>query len=453
MSRFRRPRTFAPWLFALATGCTVCGTESEQGQLSFGLGLNVDSVSVLQSGGAVLEGTRICLDDVSGVASSAMSTELGTWWSECIELNAEGPQSIDADGCYVFDAGSGDVTIHMVEQACNVENPPFSTGSFDDDTLRVEVVAPADVESRLDPGAIERYLEANTDPGPAGEWPADWVSNTDELLQVIAGEVVVLPVTLWHGAASDKIVAWDDSDAVLSIDNGGGSQVDSADWAPSVLQTKVAANKSTLISFDRQDHHWDVGALQGVDVSVAASIELVAAYTSLSEDELAGLDAGAPRWGVPLGIRALVRDDENRLLRAVPVAWQLRDGAMVLTDLEARLIGAEAEAEGDVEVLAQAQHEAYRLPAEYLQLDPESCLAPEPEPVVRQATIQASINGHEASLDLEWSELARTVGEEPFVAGQECTIESEGCGCRSSGGAPGALLIGLVALGLRRRRR
>ncbi len=453
MPRFRRPRTFAPWLFALATGCSICGTESDQGQLVFGLGLNVDPVSELQSGGAVLEGTRICLDEVSSAVTSSTPTDVDTWWSECIELSAEGPQSVDSDGCFVFDAGPGEVTIHMIEQACTAEERPYSAGNFDDDSLRVEVVEAESVEARLDPGAIERYLEANTDPGPAGEWPADWIPDIGEPLQVIAGEIIALPVTLWHGPASDKIVGWDKSDAVLSIDSGDGPQAYSAEWAPSSLQMMVAANESALVSLDRQGHHWEAGALEGVDVSAAASIELVAAYTTLSDGELASLEGGAPQWGVPFGVRALVRDDQHRLLRAVPVAWRLVDGAMVLSDLDARLMGAEADADGDPEALAAGQNEAYQLPAEYLQLDPESCFAPEPEPVVRQATIQASINGHEASLDLEWSELARNVDEEPFEVPEECIIESEGCGCRANAGAPGVLLIGLVALGFRRRRR
>ena len=452
MPKFHSPRSFAPWLFAFATGCVACGTESDQGQLIFGLGLNIDSTAVFESGGAVLEGSQICLDEVNSTKTvSSISTDVATWWNECIELNAEGPQSLDGEGCWVFDAGAGEVTIRMTEQACSAEGRPYSAGNFADDSLRFEVVEAASTQARLDSGSIERYLEANMHPGPAGAWPADWVPEIGDPLQVIAGEVVVLPVTLWHGAASDNIVGWDDRDGVLTIDRGQGSEAYSADWAPSSLEIKVAADESVTVGLDRQGYHWEAGVLQGVDVSAAASIELVAAYTALSDEELASLDEGAPPWGVPLGIRAVVRDDQDRILRAVPVSWRLLDGAMYLIDLEARLQDAEAETEP--EDVAKARHEAYSMPAEVLQIDPESCLAPEPVPVVRQAKIQASINGHEASLDLEWSELARNTGEEPFVAPEECSIESEGCGCRSSGGAPGALLIGLVALGVRRRRR
>lgn len=134
----------------------------------------------------------------------------------------------------------------------------------------------------------------------------------------------------------------------------------------------------------------------------------------------------------------------------MPVDWELVDGAMYLSDLQTRR--RDAETETDAEDLPLARHQACLIPAEYLQVGATSCLAPEPAPVVRHATIMASVNGQEASLDLEWSELAREVGDEPLVAPERCTIEGEGCGCRSAGDAPGALLLSLIALGLRRRR-
>ena len=454
VSGFRRSRAFAPWVFALSAGCSICGTESDQGQLVFSFDLNVDPFAELRSGGAVLEGTLLCLDNVE-VADASSSSATGIslsseWWSECVEITAEGPQSLDEDGCFVFDAGPGEVTINLREQTCSVESGPFLAGEFVDDSLRVEVVQAATVAARLDPGSIERYLEAEAHPGPAGEWPVDWIPSADAPLQVIAGEIIALPVTLWQGEGSGSIVAWDTSDGALTVVHGADSGVYTAQWAPGEFEATLMVDETVTVDLDRQGHHWEVGALRAVDIGAAASIELVAAYTPLSDEELEDISAGAPRWGPPLGIRAVVRDADDRILRAAPVAWELVDGAMYLQDLQLRLEDAETETEP--EDLPLARHQAYLIPAEYLQVDASSCVAPEPAPVVRHATIMATVNGQEASLDLEWSELAREAGEEPFVAPEPCTIEGEGCGCRSSGDAPGALLLGLVALGLRRRR-
>ncbi len=431
----------------MAAGCSLCGTESDGGQLSFSLGLSVDPFTEFESGSPVLEGSLVCLDRVEVVEGISASTS--EWWNECVEVSAEGPHSLDDEGCYRFDAGLGEVTISMQERPCSVEDAPFSAGDFADDTLRFEVVEAGSVEARLDPGSIERYLEAVAHPGPAGEWPADWIPSAESPLRAIAGEVVVLPVTLWQGSGAGSIVAWSVRDGALTITRGAASEPYTASWAPAEIEETLMVDEAVTVELERQDHRWEAGALQGVDISAVASIKLVAAYGRLSDEELAELPADAPRWGEPLGVRAVVRDAEDRLLRAVPVEWEVVEGAMLLSDLEARRRDAVAETEEHD--LVDTLHRVHLIPGEYLQVDATSCLAPEPAPVARNATIMASVDGHQASLDLEWSELAREKGEEPFVVPELCTVE--GCGCRSSGDAPGGFLFSLLVLGLWRRRR
>ena len=439
-------------LLALIPACPSSDVASEGGQVTLDHGLWVGMARGLASGGPVLAGSRVCLDHVTGVSGPKLDgdvLDIDGWWAECVEMAVSGPASGEGR-CLTFDQGAGEVVVDMTEKTCSV---PFTAGSFAADKVRFRVAEAAALEGALEVDWIERYAELGS-PGPAGSWPAGWTPDPAAPLRVVAGSLVDLPVTLWEGGRlTGEAVAWPAEGASLSatvVEGTGSGEAHpiTAEAGATTLMTTLAAGQRVAVELRRGADAWALGEIEGVEVGTIASVELVAGYDVIDPERLAEVGAVPVAWGDPEGVRAIDRDQDGVIVRAVQLEWRLVAGALALGDLDARIEGV-AEEEW---AAWEKDHSAHSIPGEYLSLADE-CLAPPAEPTLREATIEARVGDQVATIDLRWTALP-SGAEGEFKANPGCPpAEDEGgCGCRGGeGGAPGPAALVLLVLARRRR--
>lgn len=176
--------------------------------------------------------------------------------------------------------------------------------------------------------------------------------------------------------------------------------------------------------------------LIGVSADAAASLDLIA---------LVEAESGSPWYAF-----AEVRDAEGRVLHGAPVEWSMQTGALAVTP-------------GDLTLETRTADHALL----GTHCEPHSTV-----PIERNVVLRARFGELEDTVELHWTDAA--VDPEPgggwsFEPDEACLYASDetdgetgddpgaevddGCGCTSERESPGAWVLGLIGLGLLRRRR
>jgi MYXO-CTERM domain-containing protein len=439
------------WLLVLSLlGPLACYAPGELGELGFDLRL-ADILYEYRSGGRVLVGTKICPHVMMAKRDDGTSVLFpGSYESEsllpCMDESVLGPAQFDADRCWSLDA-PGEVTWSL---------SPNGACEFDGDSIRLQIVEPSPMlrlgfdDWRVRSPSAAEWLDQDVIPVVVGLAPgrtlADVREDPSAPRLVVNGQLDVPMLRLddelgrvWVDDLELEIVGDGATAVEPEVDRFG--LVNGERWPgerPLMLSpTAVVRIRATLPSGETLESP----ELLAVPPTAAASLDLMVASAG-EESEYAYAYAE-------------VRDAEGRVLHGAPIEWAVGEGALSVRS-------------GDLSLETRTQ--------EYAWLGLE-CEPPPTAPTERRATLIARIGELEDSVEMIWTALPVPPSDpdRPFEPDEDCMFGDEsgsdesgaedesgadvadfGCACASderSPGSGGLLLLGLLALGLRRPRR
>jgi MYXO-CTERM domain-containing protein len=422
------PRAAVVGLVALAGGCDV-DFVSESGRLGFDAPeLRRATLEDFASGDAIAVGSRVCpqFDGYQdGDSYREISNEDDDALRSCFDIEALGPATYDGR-CLEVD-GPGEVTWSLQPRGESC----IDDVSFESDQVRFDAVALADVVTE-EAALVERLATSGTWTIPEGTLPPDLVPAVGAPLVVVEGVTVTAQVGL-REPAGDRIVAWTDGQVVVTP-------------ASAEVQTYGEDGEDEL------DGHALLRLVDGTTAEVALHVAGAPApalqvesvpETELTDLQIVGFFSVDGEAGLPTILRAIARDASGRLVRGVPVTWSSDDDIQWLS-----LWG-----EG-------------RDP-DYVMVD-VACREDDEPATTEHGTVTATLGEQSATLDVVWvrplcSEIEEG-GDDGRPAGSDDGDDPGGrddedglasCACTSGNAGPSplhALLLGGVALGLRRRR-
>lgn len=401
-------------VFALFLGgcdpLCVDALETEAGQIGFFDPYAEGLPAPFASGDAVVVGSTFCPDvqqwyEGEDRTCVPLDVEPEEWFEPCWDKSLSGPATQGDHGCLEF-TNPGSVRWELTPRACEVgvELPDFGR-----DRVVFEVVPP----NALGAKALwwfEERAEALQSPGPAMRFPSDWIDPPEAEVRLVANGPFV-PMLGLFDLGSGAPVGF--SDGVVAVETLEGEPT----VGMAASGTELALDPGDRVRLDLQlpDARVAGPVISGVAESEISTLELVAAYH---------LEGGEDPWGAPIGVRALARDDEGRILRVPLVDWSAQGDALV----------------------ELAWHDVVLLST--------PCSEPEAGPGSANGIVTASIAGLTESIDLEWTTpVCEESPPDPFNPDPEFDLDLWSCSCRSDGGGrTGAFLMFAVLLGLRRRR-
>lgn len=423
---YRRCATAALALLGPLAACDELPTyQSEQGQLGIMLdGFTNDTVTRPLRQVDAIVGTRLCptLDgwyeygeDETRYHVHADENWEDGWLHACFAQTASGTAHLD-DECIVLDA-AGDAALELSPQSCITQET--SDVAFTPDRLAIRAWGFDELELGYD-DVIGRKLREELVPGPGPELPPLDVPSADAPMRAIAGELLLL---IAHPFAADDPlhpVGYDEGTPSV-VGDGVRRELDQ-DLPGAVLGIQPGDRFAVELAMP-------AGTLTGpeivaVDATEAVSLELLAGYEPCDDCRLA--------WGALAAVQAIVRDAEGNRLYGASVEFTSDE-----LDLDDEALFPDA-------------------------LIPKLCEDSD-DRQVHSGTVRAEYRGLTAALDVQYQcglpagEAIAVVEDDPDAdEGEPPMEELLGCGCSSTAADSRAGLLGvlgLVVLGLRRRRR
>jgi len=412
-------------LLVVLAGCPPQKFSTDEAQLTFAAeDLLVGALDGLDSGDPLLEGTPICatcseaLIDFGG--SPWVSMECGEDGEHdvlaCFQQDVEGGY-LDGDGCVIAD-GLGDVRWTLEPVDC----PLVAEGAL----LQSDGVTFTFIDASAASGTIVQWLEILADARnawgdvsqPDGSGFGAYMRNPkDQPFHVVAGQPFIFRVAL-RDEENDEWLAWHGPSGSIDVESIRGRKPTMHAQGAGHVLLSIDEGAEAELHLTVDGHTWPVGRVAGVSADAPTSLKLVIAVWTGAGDEPAGL---------PIGARAVLRDDEDRLIYGAPVTWTVHGGQLAL---------------GDVSITTPG--------ADYVEIN-DACIDPS-DSSTRRMTLKASYGGLTDKVALRWTP-DKSPGEPGWEPSELCTGD---CSCRT-GGAPAAtslpaLSLVLAVLILARRR-
>ncbi len=381
----------------LLAGCAGGQFTTDSGQLAIS-----DDEQVDIEGARFLAGSELC--PTLKIQHGDELPEGEYVATDCFAQSFEGPVG-QAGECLQF-TEPGTVDWTFTPQECPGNAYGYTPAP---DHVAIEVVAAENVEGSL-PMRLEELVESLVEDNPAvrldgGE---DWKLADDEPLRLVANQRFAVSPML---RTADGAVAWREGE--LNAETGVVTFPLETKGAWDLVANEGASSALTLAV---DGGEFEVGTVEGVPESAVASIEIAVLYVD-AEDGIS----------MPYGARAVLRDQDGNLVFGAPVEWR-HSALRLMTGPDAGLPG-----------------------ADYVMFADE-CSDPGTTFGEQRATLRASVGLVSDVVELVWTPRLEAAPEEGWTKHEDCQPPTV-CGCSSGGSAPaGLLVVGLAALGLRRRR-
>ena len=409
----RIARLAAPAALCLLVGCPEYDFSSEEEQWTFeDPAIVTDVLNGFQNDNALMAGTALC-PAVTYQGEAPAGFEPGDVLDECVEHLVEGPGALDGQCLMLQEAG--EVTWYLDPTDCPLQEAGLDLIA---DRVVFEVADPVGLDAEIQQW-VEEYAVEALEPVPA--FPSDWTNPPGEPFRVIAGHPVSFFARL-RDPSSEQTVAWRSTEGALRASAVAGSyqpteEIGDPGWIGLSLDEGATVDLTLTVG----DHEWTAGRLEAVGEDQVASMEIVAGYLLLEDDEK-----------VPYGARAVLRDADGNLLYGAPVQWQVVDG--------------------DLAVYAGTlEDESPVLPGlDYAALADE-CVAPSEREGTRTVSLQASYGGLTDRIELTWNATSDE-DDESWEPSEMC--QHGGCSCSTDGGRGSSVVgLALVAIAFLRFRR
>ncbi len=299
-------------LLTLAAGCPDgCDEEGEGAYASLSgrwrfttAGLQFDPCrypgqSGTPDGEAILAGTRWC---------PGIDTDSNHF--ECFTASVlEGPAT--TDGACLELTGDGDVVWRFDPRPCDSDEILLP------EHLRVHASTAAHIHGRL-----VSYMDAMSRDGlvpPTGAFPAELEQPPDaKVLKVAADQPVHVAIDL---RAGDRRVAWLEADAAIEVLTLRGAPPEVELNERSTVFLRVPAGTEAALTLAAGSERVPLGRVVGVPAQALADLEVVVAYSPPSRNYSS----------MPIGARAVVRDEQGDLVYGAHAEWEVLDGSFPLT--------------------------------------------------------------------------------------------------------------------------
>jgi MYXO-CTERM domain-containing protein len=377
----------------------ACYQYGELGNLGFTLGI-ADPLLEFESGDRVLVGTRLCAQ--LGFANFGIDEGhlVDPSNEHCFSETLTGPVQVDAEECWTLDE-PGEVVWEWTPTQLDDCEPTYMgdrmvfdvaapTGElrlgFDDWRLRVPIVFGVDPQGVVGLAPGRTLADLREDPGAerrvfAGQLDTPMLRLDDDLGRLFFADADVAYELIGEGAAAVEPYEPVDPEELSAETRKAGER-------PLTLDPDALARIRTTLP----------GGL------VVESPELIAVpLTDASSLDLVVMlyDLGSPAFAY-----AEVRDEQDRVLHAAPIEWDVTEGALAVYP-------------GNLAGEARS--------GEYAQLGAE-CLPPsETVPVERHAVLRARLGDLEDSVELTWIEQPVEPDDDdlPFEADEECMFADD----------------------------
>jgi MYXO-CTERM domain-containing protein len=337
----------------------------------------------------------------------------------CVPQSASGVLSFDGQRYVVESAGVGAVEFEAPGPGCPESSDAAELGP---DRWTVRGVAADSVQARWLPTDDKLPPTWDLLPGPAGAFP-DTLGRPLEQARVIdGGHFSLTPVLIEAAAGPRAEVRWPGVPGSLEVPGHYAALALDEDGEPrNELVGSLGAGEGFDASLELLGESFELPRVETVSVEEVTSLELVGVY----EDP--GDAAELRQWGPPIGVLAIARDADGRRLVGAPVRWSLPRGRLALDD-----------SGGDDTLILQ-----------------DSCRPAPRAPEARLATVAASLDELEATVELHWTAVTDDLDDDEFDPDSPDCVGTR-CDCSTAAdpkGSLAALLALFVGLGLRRRRR
>ncbi|WAS92560.1 DUF4185 domain-containing protein [Nannocystis punicea] len=358
----------------------------------------------------VLAGTRLCPE----LRCEACPDE-----ATCGDaaIHASGPIAVDEEGCFVAEA-PGEV-VWTVDPTCGAPGQA-------PDRVNMRVVGPDQAEARVSP-----WLDGLAARHSVRENPlitvlgAEWREVLPYEFKLVAGQDVEIGVGLFERDTGLSVARQAEPAAAVSWTTTRGRPA--VTYPSEVLDLVTFAGTESEATFEFDGHSWPLARVTGVEAESVTSLELAGAILIVE-------DSDAPligRTGVPLAAGAIARDAVGDRVIGLPLTWSAEVGNMASAPFDT-------------------------LPEQIALAD--DCIAPEDRDGPRELVLRARHGDLSADLEFTWAgtrepTLFNTVEADASWKPPATCLAPAGCGCRSAEtDAGGLLLLGLLALGRRRRK-
>lgn len=357
----------------------------------------------------VLSGSRLCPE-----LRCAACPEEGT--CDDAAVHASGPVAVDEDGCFVVES-PGEV-VWTVDPLCGAPGQ-------EPDRVTMRVVEPDAVEARVVPNLDATVMRYASHENPAvTAFGAEWLEQLPRAFKAVAGEQITLGVGLYEPGTRHVVAHSSEPEAAVTWTTTRGRPA--ITYPSGQLELVAFAGTESEASFEVAGHRWPLARVTGVSADAATSLELAGAfyYTEDGDAPLLG------RTSVPFAARAVARDDAGDLVIGLPISWSAEAGNMAFWPEQT--------------------------PPEQIVLA-DDCVAPEERDGPRELVLRARHGDLSANLEFTW---AGTNEPTPFLLVEpdsswkppDTCLAPARCGCNSADPGGGALLLGLLWLGRRRRK-
>ncbi len=400
-------------LLAGLTGCPDDAVLSEGGQWELGTGTLVTGAHRGYAyGEPVLAGTPLCstLEFEGQVPEGHEAAEV---LDECVEQSIEGPASWD-EACLLLEE-AGEVTWYLDPTDCPLQESGLDLQA---DRIVFEVADPDGVEGQIHQW-IEEYAAVDLEIEPA--IPDEWTNPPGEPFLVMADQRVTLFPRLVDPATGTPVAWYGPGGEVWATAVEGAFERaevgESMGWMGLVLGEDAVVDLGVAVG----DDLWTAGTARAVGADAPATLEVVVGYLGEGDDD----------HRQPFGARAIVRDDQGRLIYGTPVTWEVT--------------------EGELAVYPGATGDSWDLPgADYAQLA-DACIRPSENVGPRSVVLEASYGDLTDAIEIAWTFRDEPASDDGWEAPEEC--QSGGCSCTTAGGAAPTALAALLPLMLWVRRR
>lgn len=366
----------------------------------------------------VLVGSDFDLDLVGVVVDGELrSYEEGEL--ACVPQSASGVLSFDGQRYLVESAGVGAVEFEAPGAGCPDAG---EAGELGPDRWTVRGVAADSVQARW--LATDDNLAPTWKllPGPTGAFPEVLGRPLEQARVVDGGRFSLTPVLIEPAAGARAEVRWPGVPGGIAVPGHYADLALDEEGDPrDELVGSLGAGEGFDAKLELLGESFDLPRVEAVSVAEVASLELVPVYEDPGE-------AGELRqWGPPIGVYAITRDAEGRRLVGAPVRWGLDRGRLALD-----------ESGGDDTLILR-----------------DTCRPAPRAPEARLATVAASLDDLQASVELRWTAVSSDLDDDEFDPDSPDCVGTR-CDC-STTADPKASLAALFALvlglGWRRRRR
>jgi MYXO-CTERM domain-containing protein len=282
-------------------------------------------------------------------------------------------------------------------------------------------------------------LDRNMSPGPAGMFPEPIGRPLDHARVVADGHFLLLPTLVDQSAGERAEIRWRDEDGILAVPDEYNlltTQVfENMIEFVNFLDGKLRVGESFTSSITILGNQFELPEVEAVPLQQIVELELAPVYWPGREPDR--------EWGPPFGIVAIAVDGEGHRVFAAPIEWSVAGGDVYTT-------------KGDAyPALFFGDHTVDDMVAI------EDCGKRPTDPEWRNATVDAMVAGHVASVELEWLALPSDYDEldpdDPRCRDLADDGRGDsGCSCSATAAPRDAALAALsllVLAAVRRRRR